>query len=258
MGFYRKVDDHYEITIDHSRILLAVIGGVLVVSLVFLVGVLVGKSMWAPQGPQLAIGIQDKAAEPAKLDGGEVKPAKPAKPKERPMYTFYDEVKKPENHVNSLPEPVREDDVSGGGASVVTPVGNARGVQSGEAEQTALPEERKPQPAEPEAAARPQPKPAPRPEPEPVAVKSAAKPSVSASGTVYSVQIYSFAELDRAKKSKAELEKKGLSVHIAEGEVKGRTWYRIRVGEFATRDEAQAHLEKVVKPKGLDGYVVKR
>ena len=60
-------------------------------ALVFLVGVVVGKSLWgdAPRGAERILGdVAQTQAAPA------TDPS--AKAKERPMYTFYDDVKKPE------------------------------------------------------------------------------------------------------------------------------------------------------------------
>ena len=57
MGLYRKLDDHYEVRIDQGRMALLGIGAALVLALVFLVGVVVGKSLWAPRAP-LAVKTQ--------------------------------------------------------------------------------------------------------------------------------------------------------------------------------------------------------
>ena len=45
-----------------------------------------------------------------------------------------------------------------------------------------------------------------------------------------------------------KLKKKGYDAYVVSANIQGRTWYRVRVGNFATRQEARA-LQEVLKTK---------
>jgi cell division septation protein DedD len=48
-----------------------------------------------------------------------------------------------------------------------------------------------------------------------------------------------------------KLKDKGYDTHVAEARSHGRMWYRVRVGHFATKHEAQALLNILKSKEGL-------
>jgi cell division septation protein DedD len=61
--------------------------------------------------------------------------------------------------------------------------------------------------------------------------KTAAKP--------WSVQVNSFPDAKSAQELIDRLKNKGYNAFVTEANVNGKTWYRVRVGRFTSRDEAE-------------------
>ena len=103
MRAYRRVNDQYEFRVDGGRLALLGVGAALVVLLVFLLGVLVGKSLWGGVRTTPPVPLAEIDVAPA--SGGDDAPAR-EEPKEppKPEYTFYEELKKPEPDA-APPEP---------------------------------------------------------------------------------------------------------------------------------------------------------
>ncbi|MDD3643264.1 MAG: SPOR domain-containing protein, partial [Candidatus Krumholzibacteria bacterium] len=59
-------------------------------------------------------------------------------------------------------------------------------------------------------------------------------------GSHFAVHVASFRETQRAGRETDYLEKHGYVASIREADVKGVTWYRVLVGEYRTREEANA------------------
>ncbi len=59
-------------------------------------------------------------------------------------------------------------------------------------------------------------------------------------GSYYSIHVASFREISRAGTETDYLEKKGYETTVIAAEVRGRTWYRVYVGEYGIREEAAA------------------
>ncbi|MFC1855387.1 SPOR domain-containing protein [Thermodesulfobacteriota bacterium] len=87
------------------------------------------------------------------------------------------------------------------------------------------------------------------------AKKPAGKKKSSSKKGIYSVQIASLKSDAAAVKLKAKLENKGLDAYFVATELKGKgIWYRVRVGSFGTKKDAKkmiAKLEKLVKMQGM-------
>ena len=77
----------------------------------------------------------------------------------------------------------------------------------------------------------------------PVRVRLSQAPQGGLSPPRYSVQVASFTSEASAQVLKAELEGKVQGVHLVRAFVNGETYYRVRVGSFALRAEAQATAE---------------
>lgn len=105
--------------------------------------------------------------------------------------------------------------------------------------------------AEEVARARPEETPArPRRTPTPA---PAAEPARSSGNVV--IQVFSSSEQDQAERIRERLVSAGHRAFLSPVEVAGRTMYRVRIGPFGTRDEAQKVAEQVRKGFKLDTWV---
>lgn len=221
MRAYRKVNDQYEFRVDGGRLALFGVGAALVVLLVFLLGVLVGKALWG--GRRIPSPAPLAEVVPPPLSPGEKMPAadEPKAPP-RPEYTFYEELKKPEPDVAppSAPPDARRPapNREAGGAAAVAAV---------------------PAPSPPPQISRP--KPAPRPPP-----------------AVFTVQVGSFRERTAASSLAGQVGASGVRATVTEAAVAGRTWYRVQVGRFETRSDAESYYRKRLRNKGIQGFVTTR
>src|SRR3990170_5940097 len=118
------------------------------------------------------------------------------------------------------------------------------------AEKTAKPEskESKPQAKESKSQAKeskPQTKEAPpAPKPAPPVDTAGSKES----GKGWTVQVNAFPDERSAKTWVDRLKNKGYNAYVAEVNVKGKIWYRVRVGQYGTREEAKK-VEEALKTK---------
>lgn len=82
-------------------------------------------------------------------------------------------------------------------------------------------------------------------------VKPKAKPSVKriTGKVVYVIQIGSFRDKKRAILLKKEMVKRGYKVKIVKGVVKGKVWYRVRVGSGSTKSFISEMIERLKKEK---------
>ena len=73
----------------------------------------------------------------------------------------------------------------------------------------------------------------------PVRVRLSQSPGAGSGPALYSVQVASFTAESSAQALRAELERKVPGVHIVKALISGERYYRVRVGTFASRTEAQ-------------------
>jgi cell division protein FtsN len=73
----------------------------------------------------------------------------------------------------------------------------------------------------------------------------------------YTIQVAAFKSFRDAVTQMAELEKKGFTADRTTKELDGITWYRIRVGEFTSRDMAVRYLDKL-NQAGINGMIITR
>ncbi len=81
----------------------------------------------------------------------------------------------------------------------------------------------------------------------------------SAMGTVgdYTIQVAAFKSFKDAVTQTAVLDEKGFTAMRTSKKIDGVTWYRVRVGAFATRDAARRYLEKL-NQAGINGMIIKK
>ncbi len=126
------------------------------------------------------------------------------------------------------------------------------------------PERKAPVPTKPDrknAASSPKKKSSP---PDPRHVKPAAKsdevPSTAMdeSGRRYTIQVASSQKMSDADKMVARLKAKGYPAYLESAQIPGKgTWYRVRIGGFRNRTEADRFLA-ILKKENVKGIVLKR
>lgn len=86
---------------------------------------------------------------------------------------------------------------------------------------------------------------------------SARQPDESNSQGRYTIQVAAFKSFRDAVTQMATLEKKGFTANRTAKELDGITWYRVRVGEFTSRDAAAQYL-KQLNQAGISGMIITR
>ncbi len=85
-------------------------------------------------------------------------------------------------------------------------------------------------------------------------------PKTSSSSTEYWIQVGSFSQQDTAEKLRSEYISRGMTAIIAQKDVGGKTYYQVKVGPYASSDEAKKWLLTVKSVKGAsqDAFVTSR
>jgi cell division septation protein DedD len=118
-------------------------------------------------------------------------------------------------------------------------------------ERPSAPQERAPQErVAAAAAAKPSAKPAAKP-----SAKPAAKPK-SVSVTEYWIQAGSFSSASRADEVSRPLEERGLATRTITRDLNGKTHFRVRVGPYASRAEAEKFLGWIQELKGFESSYI--
>lgn len=250
MRAYRKIDEPYELKIEGGRLVLLGVGAVLTLVLVFLVGVLVGKGLWGAKGGSTAALLATAPASPA---------AEPTKP----QYTFYKDLTRPDAEVQAVQPPAAERPETAAGTPVSAPA--AAVASPAPTAPAALPNLR-PQPTAGAAVAPPPVSPAKVESPAklapapPAAQEKPASPKVEAHLPTpsFTVQVGSFRDRASADDQAKKIIGQGVGTQVVLVSVEGRTWYRVQVGRFDTRADAEAHYQKKLRPKGIQGFVTAR
>lgn len=87
-----------------------------------------------------------------------------------------------------------------------------------------------------------------------------AAPKTDSSSTEYWIQVGSFSQQDTAEKLRSEYITRGMTAIIAQKDVGGKTYYQVKVGPYASSDEAKKWLLTVKSVKGAsqDAFVTSR
>lgn len=67
----------------------------------------------------------------------------------------------------------------------------------------------------------------------------------------FAVQLFSFPDVDSADAKVSELSEAGYKAYRVEGLVKGETWFRVRVGPYPSREEADGALPTLASALGV-------
>jgi len=98
---------------------------------------------------------------------------------------------------------------------------------------------------------KPKPKTAPAPKKEDSVAKTAPR-----KGKELTIQVGSFTSKADAEKLKNRLVKKDFNAYVQSFELKGKTWHRVRVGVFKTKNAAQREAKRLEKSEKLPTLVV--
>lgn len=81
--------------------------------------------------------------------------------------------------------------------------------------------------------------------------------SAEAKGGKYSIQLSSSQDKAQSLRRVEDLKKKGYPAFLEEVEIKGKgTWYRVKVGHFAARDEASRYAVSMRRKEGIPSFVI--
>jgi len=204
------------VTLDGKQIASVVVGALVILSVVFVLGLNVGRQ----------IGARQAEGGRTSLDALDSAPKAPAVPEG--SLTFHDRLTqaKPET---SPPPP-----------QATAPA--------------AAPKPPEPKPADPPAEnpATAAPLPVPAPAPKPAAAGGPAEPP--GSSAAFTIQLGASSDRGEADRIAARFEAFRPRVEAAEVPGKGRV-YRVRVGSFETREEAERYLTDVTRETGAKGWV---
>jgi cell division protein FtsN len=88
------------------------------------------------------------------------------------------------------------------------------------------------------------------------AVAPASATAAAADAFVYFVQAGAYTRSDDAEQQKARLAMGGWTAKVSEREQAGRTVWRVRIGPYPTRAEADAQQQKLVD-QGIEAQIVR-
>jgi len=72
----------------------------------------------------------------------------------------------------------------------------------------------------------------------------------------YTLQVRAFPERDKAEELVEHLRQRGIDAFVAEGDLPGRgRWFRVRIGRFSSRGEAERYRQRFVAQQKTDAFV---
>lgn len=74
----------------------------------------------------------------------------------------------------------------------------------------------------------------------------------------YTVQVGSFKDRASAEDQAKKIAEKGVSAQVVQAPMEGRMWFRVQVGRYGTRAEAESYYQKKLRPKGIQGFVTQK
>jgi cell division septation protein DedD len=245
-----------DLSLDHRQVVSLLLSGLVVLGAVFVLGVVVGKKLAVSPGaanaPDLLATLDRKSRAIDKVP-------------ESPALTF------PEELTRKGVDPVVPDAGHVAVAPVAVPVAAKPKPPEPKAEPDAIV-------ASPKAAPEPESAPAPKTEPSPSeprnsdklkdALARAEKPdskpdtkpshaavALPASGA-FTLQLAATSTRSEAERHVSKLKERGYAPYIVSAEVPGKgTWYRVRMGNFASKEAAQKFLSDFKRETQIDAFI---
>jgi len=221
----RRIREKFEFSLDGRQVSLLFFLIILLIGLSFSIGVMYGKGLRKIEKPEISV----KEEQPPAVV---VEPAQPA-PESQPgsvvkeessgkEYTFYDALTK------ETPPP---------------------GIEGGTKEQSGVvippPEEKKPV----EEKVMPEQK---TPEAPPVSSEVSAM-----SKGEYAIQVVAYNDREKARSMVKKLKSRGFNAFVEEGRAGGKRVFRVKIGYYKTRDDAEKAVKELKKKEGITGFITK-
>ena len=226
MRNFKQVDEKYSFTLDNKQIAFLATGALALFLLFFVLGVLYGKGLGKGGSAASVVAAAAPAAKAEQeaqeaQESEETAGAAPAKPGERVFQ-------------------LEESDISAR-AAPAAPKAPAR------------------EPAKVAAAIPPPSETASRESPPaPAAARGRLKGiRLSAMKGGYTIQVASFTDSADAKKLAKKLEGQGYPAYTTKASVRGRLYYRVRIGRFAANSEAQAQAASFKQAEKMDAMAMR-
>jgi DedD protein len=223
-GDHEHWKDKIEVRLDNRQVFFLFFGSALVACLLFILGVIVGKRLES-RGKAVApevedpLALLDKVAATPSAEGPAPPPLHPA----APVVAHVAARPEPAAKVTTPPKPVKP--VARPAAAAAAPRSTEPAAWGGEEEAT----------AEPEPAAEADEKPVARKPPAAAAPPAAKAPKGPATGR-FTLQLGAFPDRTEAE---AFAKRFGNQPYVVPAEIAGKgLWYRVRVGDFASAQEA--------------------
>ncbi len=231
MRLFRKIEDGVELRLDHGTLVTAVVALGVCASLIFLMGLMVGRMIWAGQ-PKVAI-----AGQPAEAG---------REPPKSVDMTFYEESAKKGTKIEPPPEFVAKwEEKKAAEAAAEAAIAAAKSEAAKALEEAEAKEKEEVEGGDKatvgEKALAPK------------VAKTEQKPAASPSGGKFTVQLNSFKDRSLAERMAKSLAEHGVRAEI----VKTSAGYKVLSGSFASREEAQGFRDSLSK-KGIKGVVSPR
>lgn len=229
----KRITEKYEFSLDAKQISLLFFLLILLIGLSFSVGVMYGRGLKKIEKPEIVQGVEkppEVLAEQKESQGGkESGSEKGAEPTRGDNYTFYNTLTTdtPPPGIAQTQEPQK---------SVVIPPPEEATLPEKKSESVTGPgketlEERVPKPASEE-----------------VKTETAGE---------YVVQVVAYNERERARSMVKKLKSQGFNAFIEEGRSRGRRVFRVKIGYFKNRTEAEKALKELKKKNGINGMITK-
>ncbi|MGZ3771586.1 MAG: SPOR domain-containing protein [Bdellovibrio sp.] len=74
----------------------------------------------------------------------------------------------------------------------------------------------------------------------------------------FTIQVASYADEGEAQRMASDLKNKGYSAFYFPASIKGKTWYRVSVGQFATLKEAQSYKSEFLSKSKVESAIIQK
>jgi len=219
-------------TVGDGKLALIIVGGAFVAVLSLLFGIQIGRNLGVDEALKLTQVEPLPEADPAELE--EIFSEK----EESPEITFYTELKQITPEIATDPEPCED-------ATESAPPAVSRNASEDKKLQKTSEDENSTN--TPRVVASP-----------PPVHEDASVHENEKNKTYYTIQIGSFKKRTAAEALAEDVRAKGQKAEVVEAQLAQGVWYRVRVGDFNSREEAAAHFQKKLKPLEIEGFVTRR
>lgn len=261
----RRVRDRFEVSLEPRQVALLFVLVLVILVLVFALGIIVGRGLRSPVTPPSVAGTAPAEEGGEVADGPPVDAASlPGDPVEgeadgAPKLKFYGaDGKTPEREASAVaPTPADEPAAAPADAAAApadaAPAPDLKGLPAEPAPvkaAAAKPAEKAPEKSKAKAEAKPK-----------ADSKKTAKVDTKpkAAGGKFTIQVSAFQSRSQADHLVSNLKNKGYDAYIAQAVIPGKgIWYRVRIGTYGSRDDAQKTANTLKRKEGISTYVTLR